>query len=663
MTNNTEQLKRRLTEESPEVRRRAVLEINDYEPPEVIDLMILALGDDDWRVRKEAAGVAATMASEKTVVHRLIEEMTQEDNVGLRNAAAEALALSDAEAITELMNQTPTLNASGRKIAIEVLGSSNDPRVESVLIDCLSDEDDNVRACAAEWLGEVGGEQATTALVACLDGQDVLLVLAALQSLNRIRAVIPWPLLSSLSNEKLYGAELLLALGRSDAVEAAPVIARQLGYDQAAARAMELLHNSSDQTGAAVETALRDLDDHGRAFLSKTIRDGEPAEQRSAAACLLWSHQLSNMPFIVELAQNESLYPLLLDELKKWGPSALNKLEEMMPTIDGKPLASVIGLLARLLDISSGQAKTDLFANYLASEDMIVATAAASAVSRFGDGRVIPRLVELLGSSRNRVRRVASHALTEVGQRHPDLVQKALAEIELAGEQGIQLCRIIEVVGKAEDTSRLSVALGSPIPELRAAVLGALAAVAGENVLEMIALAMTDEDLSVRMAAAAALGRIGPPAAETIIYALHSADGPLKAALIRALGQVGHSEAPVILKAMCQESAEIALAALEAMDTLGLNVTDIQQELLRHPDSEVVKQALTVLGSTVSSSQLVDLLDHDSWDVRLAVVARLAQMKEDEQAHEALFSHLNQEKDDLVREAIERILRQGNGGK
>jgi HEAT repeat protein len=663
VTNNTAHLKSRLTDESPEVRRRAVLEISHFEPKEVLDLMILALGDDDWRVRKEAAGVASKMTSEKAFVHHLIDAITQEDNVGLRNAAAEALALSDTETITELMNQTRELNASGRKIAIEVLGSSNDPRVESVLIEGLSDEDDNVRACAAEWLGEIGGEKAIEALIACLTSKNILLVLAALQSLNRLRAVIPWSLLDSLSNERLYGAELLLALGRSNAVEAAPVIAHQLGNDQAAARAMELLHNSSVTTGRAVKTALEGLDDHTLDFLSKTIRDGEPAEQRSAAACLLWSHQLSNMPFIVKLAQNELLYPLLLDELKEWGQPALKKLEQMVPTIEGKPLASVIGLLARLLDRASGQAKTELFANYLASEDMIVATAAASAVSRFGDGRVIPRLVELLGSSRDRVRRVAGHALTEVGHRHPDLVQKTLAEVEIDGERGIQLCRIIEAVGRLEDAPRLSAALSSPIPELRAAVLGALAAVAGESALETIALAMTDEDLSVRMAAAAALGRIGPPAAETIIYALVSADGPLKAALIRALGQVGHSEAPVILRGMCQESAEIALAALEAMSTLHLNVTDIQDDILQHPDSEVVKQALTVLGPTVSSSQLVNLLNHTSWDVRLAAVSRLALIKEDRQAHEALFNHLDREKDDLVREAIERILRHSNGGK
>ncbi len=625
--------------------------------------MVLALGDDDWRVRKEAAGVAAKMTSEKAVIPHLIDAITQEDNVGLRNAAAEALALSDAETISELMDQTPRLNASGRKIAIEVLGSSNDPRVESVLIDGISDEDDNVRACAAEWLGEIGGEQAIEALLECLSSQDVLLVLAALQSLNRLSALIPWSMLKSLSNERLYGAELLLALGRSSAAEAAPVIARQLGQDQAAARALELLYNASVVCGEAVEAALENLDEDTLAFLTRTIRDGEPAEQRSAAACLLWSHQLSNMPLIIKLTQNESLYPLLLDELKKWGPPALDKLEQMMPAIEGKPLASVIGLLARLLDRESGQAKTELFTTYLASDDMIVATAAASAVSRFGDGRVIPRLLELLGSSRRRVRRVAGHALTEVGRRHPNLVQNALGEIEIEGELGIQLCRVIQVVGKPENAQRLTAALSSPLPELRAAVLGALASVAGESALETIALVMTDEDLSVRMAAAAALGRVGPPAAETIIYALHSADGPLKAALIRALGQVGHSEAPVILRGMCQESAEIALAALEAMSTLGLNVTDIQHDILRHSDSEVVKQALTVLGATVSSSELVNLLDHANWDVRLAAVSRLALIRDDQQAHEALFNHLNREKDDLVREAIERILRYSNGGK
>jgi HEAT repeat protein len=166
---------------------------------------------------------------------------------------------------------------------------------------------------------------------------------------------------------------------------------------------------------------------------------------------------------------------------------------------------------------------------------------------------------------------------------------------------------------------------------------------------------MTDEDLRVQMAAASSLGRIGPAAAETIVSALSMAEGPLKAALIRTLGQVGHPEAQDILRGMCKETADVALAALEALCALGLDAEEIQDEILGHPDSEVVKQALSLFGANVSSARLEKLLRHCMWDVRLAAVDRLALEQGDEVAA-ALKEHMKKEPDDLVKRAIGRVL-------
>jgi HEAT repeat protein len=190
--------------------------------------------------------------------------------------------------------------------------------------------------------------------------------------------------------------------------------------------------------------------------------------------------------------------------------------------------------------------------------------------------------------------------------------------------------------------------------------------VAGDAAVETISMAMTDEDIGVQMAAAVALARIGPAAAETILSGLAAADGPLRAVLIRALGQVGHSEAPTILRGLCREGAAEAIAALEAMESLGLEMKEIGDEILAHPDAEVVKRALISLGSAVTLGQLAGLLGHPAWDVRLAAVERFAESAPAPEALEALRSHRPREADDLVRRAIERILlaetaRRGHG--
>ncbi len=658
MTTAAKSIRERLIEESAEVRRRAVIEVVDIaqkHPEQAIELVILALGDEDWRVRKEAAFIAAQMASWESVIDRLVDAMVQEENVGLRNAAVKALSASGQNAITKIVSCIPNLNAEGRKMAFEVLGVSSDPRVVGVLVDGLSDPDFNVRASAAEWLGEQGGEEATQTLFSCLTSTDPLIVITALQSLNRIGAPIPWSLLRPLSNQKLYGADLLIAIGRSGAVEAASVIADSLSEDPAAARAMELLHGSSPEAAAAVEAALGKSDDKTRDFLNRSIRDGEPTEQRAAASCLLWLRSISDLPIIIEIAQKESLYFLILDELRKWGPPVLAGLEALMPTLEGKNLASVIGLLTRLLDETIGQDKISLFTKYLESDDHAVVTAAAGLVARFGDQKVIPRLLTLTDSPNDRIRRIAGYALTEVGRRFPDALRDGLATVEIQGQGGVEICRVFEALGRTDDSPSLQAALSSPMPLLRGAALSALAVTAGADALEIIALAMTDEDLSVRMAAATALGKVGQAAAETIVSALHTADRPLKAALIRTLGHVGHPEAEVILHGMCHESAEIALSALEAIHELGIDATALQDEILLHSDREVVKQALLVLGPSVSAIQLMRLLNHPEWDVRLAVVDRLASFKEDREVSEALNDHLSREKDDLVVGAIERV--------
>ena len=105
------------------------------------------------------------------------------------------------------------------------------------------------------------------------------------------------------------------------------------------------------------------------------------------------------------------------------------------------------------------------------------------------------------------------------------------------------------------------------------------------------------------------------------------------------------------------DEEDVALAALEALCSLGLDAEEIQDEILGHPDSEVVKQALTLFGSNLSSTRLVRLLSHPMWDVRLAAVDRLEADK-GEEAKAALKNHMKKEPDDLVKRAIGRLLEQ-----
>lgn len=651
-----EDAKRRMRDKSPEVRRRAVMSLEAAGEPEAKELIIEALGDEDWRVRKEAVSLAATSARGGDLLDRLVASMLQEENVGQRNAAAEALAAAGRPAVDAILEAMSGFDESGRKIACEVLGASDDPRAVDALAVALDDEDSNVRMCAAEWIGEVGGRKAVDALLPCLGSSDKLLVLAALQSLNTIGEIIAWELLEPLTKEPLYGDELLLALGRSGDVRAADVIVRELSRSHVAARALELLHGTGREGAEAVHGVLNAAPEGVLNVLAERASEEEPVERQAAARCLLWSRRSSHMPRIVELARSESMYPLLLEELGLWGDDAIDELENMVSRETGRALASVIGLLSRLIDEGDRSRFGPLFSRHLASDDPLVVTAAAGAAARFGDVRDLDRLVELMGSVDSRISRTASLSLAEMGGRFPEAVAEKMRALDIAGPCGIHICRVLEVVGGTEDVGRLAAAMTSPSPQLRRAVIVTLAAIARENALDKISLALTDEDTGVRMAAASALARVGPAASETIVSALRTAESPVKGALIRALGKVGHPEAPGILRGLLRGPADEAITALEAAGQLELDPGQILEEILGHPDGEVVKQALSVLSESVPNERLARLLEHQAWDVRLAAVEGLETRALDEGLENALRSRLAREDDDLVREAMRRLL-------
>jgi len=449
MSGDREDLEAGLVDPCPEVRRLSVTALGRLPLADRAGQVLRALGDDDWRVRKEMAAQLIRSPSGAALEGALIEAAIQVDNIGLRNAAAEVLAWLGGSAITGLEARLSGLPPSGRIAACEVIGRSRDPRAAGILVRLLDDPEPNVRACAAEWLGGHGGEAATEALAARLSGEDRLLILAALQSLNGLGARLPCAALIPLADDQMLAAEALTALGRCGDPDAASAVAARLGSEPAAARALETLHDTGGETAAECERVLAAAPDERLDALAALAREGEPDRQRAALRCLLWSGRTEFVPLFVELARDESLHPVLLEGLEAWGPAAAAALEDLLPRIGNRKLASAIGLLARLTRPASDRDDTARFAAYLDADEPMVATAAAGLIARLGDSRAVPRLIEMAGHEQARVRRAAGYALAEIGRREPAAVRAAVIALEIEGGRGVELCRALEVVGRA----------------------------------------------------------------------------------------------------------------------------------------------------------------------------------------------------------------------
>src|SRR5438552_703135 len=101
----------------PEVRRRAVARLVEVDDVRAPDLLLRALGDNDWRVRKEAGQAASALGPSQALLDKLVMALFPGDNVGLRNAVVETLAAFGRSAVPPVVSALPSLDADGRKLA------------------------------------------------------------------------------------------------------------------------------------------------------------------------------------------------------------------------------------------------------------------------------------------------------------------------------------------------------------------------------------------------------------------------------------------------------------------------------------------------------------------------------------------------------------------
>ena len=95
-----EALSQALASEEPEERRRAVAALALRGGEEAIELFVRALGDGDWRVRKEASALSVRVTPRASLLVRWAQSLDDKPNIGLRNAAPQALSNTHLDCFT-----------------------------------------------------------------------------------------------------------------------------------------------------------------------------------------------------------------------------------------------------------------------------------------------------------------------------------------------------------------------------------------------------------------------------------------------------------------------------------------------------------------------------------------------------------------------------------
>ncbi|WP_437962265.1 HEAT repeat domain-containing protein (plasmid) [Sorangium sp. So ce119] len=251
-----------LAADDAEERRQAAARLGRADVAEALPLLLRALGDPDWRVRKEATyachrliqqtspsaaaaegerpaaaqggaegdrppaaqgAEAERPSASQLLVGALLDALRTSDDVGLRNAAIEVLGYCGRDATPALVGALGELAGDERKLVVDALGRTRDPAALDALYATLGEKDDNLRQSAIEaisGMGLIARERVTDILYERLADRDRFVRLTSLNGLNGLEAPVPWRVLAPLIDDPILRSSALVAAALAESPEA-----------------------------------------------------------------------------------------------------------------------------------------------------------------------------------------------------------------------------------------------------------------------------------------------------------------------------------------------------------------------------------------------------------------------------------------------------------
>jgi HEAT repeat protein len=671
---------RALSSPDPEERRRGVARIAELPLRARVAPLLSALGDDDWRVRKEAIWLSGELGPEPELLSALVSAFDPGDNVGLRNAAVEALGAFGSAAVGALAARLPELDADGKKLSIEALGRSGDASALELLAPLVVDPDPNVRVAALEALGSVGvarAEATRTLLVSRLHESDPLETLAALESLAAIGGGVPFAEVQRWLDDPLFGRPaLLLAAQSGDPRASEPLVRAFLDHaEPEPVCALAEYVGASEPARRAAKAELAQAGERAVATLLAWLarRDGDVESARASLTVVGAVGIASGARAAVGWLSDPRCYAEADHALFRLGESAIDALLAGARSTETETAAACLDLLGRLPGETVTPEVRRALCAALTSGSADVVRGALGALIRVGESDCLPELVRLLAEPAL----VASvePALIAVSQRYPE---QALAFVQLGSLHGSSphaTALVIAALGPRGALGSLDAAelsafsmrlLMSTSHEERRAALLALGALTSEEALDAVRFALADEEPAVRLEAARTLGKlkgkdrgsVGVPALLEVVA--EGRDSALVLATLRALGESSDPRALGVLGALVRSSdARVGVAAVEALSRHGdARRLSALLDGLHHPEPEVVKAAMLAAATEPDPRVVGHLgacLDQSAWDVR-RLAADLLGRSPSEASAALLRARLVVEPDPMVRDALSRAL-------
>ncbi len=628
-------------------------------------MFVAALGDDDWRVRREAVMLSPRLVGRTEYVDALLVALNEKENISLRNAVVEALSLSGKSARRRVVAICASLDADARKLAVEVLASAPDAEEVDALMRLLDDEDPNVRVASIEALGNAyfAGEYAARAAAAALGralerktSPDVQIAL--LQSLRTLGAPLAAPLLARLLEEPLVAPFAVRAATGTDEPATLALLVAQLRPTSL------LLDDATVALGQTLEPRLRgrsekarpSIDDGAADVLRRIALQGPSRSlELRCYALLLVALRGEGVDVALSLLADEQAFERVLLALRAIGGPALRALAL---ALDGDLAPWALAALAALEgDVDEGAARA--VAGFMPRAEGEALTRAlgilTSASARGVDvGLSLETIRPLVASSDPFVARLAAMLLVARVEQgllgRADLGDAASPRERAAAELG-------DVRGgRSADgaDARLGELAGNDDPLVRELAVRALGALARGAGVEALAFALADEERAVATSAIEALADAG--ATDTLVeLATQSHDPQHRQVALRVLGRrAPESLVPAARALVDDPDPRIVCAAVDALAPTVTLARDAIYRALDRSEPECIGRALRALtgdGDVRTVANVGRLLEHGDLTVRRMAAEVLATARS-EHARALLRSRLEREEEPSARRAL-----------
>jgi HEAT repeat protein len=619
-----EELEKKLANENEELRRAAVEElghlISSDRSAEAKNLVIKALGDDSWRVRKTAVEVILanldSFSKEKSLVINLIEALRADDNAGLRNSSIELLTTIGDDAIEILVKTLDDKDPDIRKFVTDIIGEIYESRsgqdtcstatrkVVEALSRALRDSDDNVRGSASEALGKIGGKGVIDSLVSALKQDDLWLRFSALEALARIGKEVPVEPITRFLNDPILRKAAIEALGASLSADAITHLLPALKDKRTTTRVAatvnitKILSCLSDKQKKVLAPNITQAADSS---LTIELLNSPSNQNKKAAIALLEVINSVNNTHdgaeeLIALTIDESLRESIMSAFFNMPGKGLKSLIQIFPDASDNTKPFICSLLGRI----GGNTAIETLSTALNEPYGHTRQSALRSLGSIGGHDILSKVMALLEDEYIDVQEAAIEATASIGRKFPlevlDIIANHKADKSAKVRQN--LVTVLGSIGVKEALGQVTLALKDEDKDVRKSAATALGRLALPEALEDLALALADEESSVRTAAVLALNAFpgNVEAGKMIGVAASDDDLWVRIAALKGLALYPNEKSFEILGSALVSSE--APAALTAIDILYELKEHLQGKLdvalspaLSHKDAAVVQSA------------------------------------------------------------------------